>query len=383
IIDGGDGDDTISGDAGMDEITGGAGADTFLFRPGGHNDIITDFDPSEGDELRLEGYRDFSVWEENGNVFIAVTQDFTGEQGTITLLNATRAAVIDHIVLVSDEIPFPNIERDLYGGAGNDTLIGDSRSETILGGGGNDHIEGRGGRDLVEGGAGNDSVNGGDGDDLINGGSGTDSLTGGAGRDWFAFYAGDGADTITDFNVDEDVIDVSFEPIVSISASGANCVITLESGDRLTLIGVKPHELGASNFVRTIATPPLVPAPPTGQQTGGSGADTMVGSAQGDTLFGEAGDDILSGLGGDDTLSGGAGHDRLSGGAGDDLLTGGLGDDRIDGGSGHDVLTVSGIASSYRLRMNGDDFILKGPDGGDSLTGVESIRFGDGRVLEL
>ncbi|WP_292127191.1 hypothetical protein, partial [Brevundimonas sp.] len=26
---------------------------------------------------------------------------------------------------------------------------------------------------------------------------------------------------------------------------------------------------------------------------------------------------------------------------------------------------------------------LKGPDGGDSLTGIESIRFGDGRVLEL
>jgi hypothetical protein len=33
--------------------------------------------------------------------------------------------------------------------------------------------------------------------------------------------------------------------------------------------------------------------------------------------------------------------------------------------------------------MDGDDFILKGPDGGDLLTGVENIRFGDGRVLEL
>ena len=33
--------------------------------------------------------------------------------------------------------------------------------------------------------------------------------------------------------------------------------------------------------------------------------------------------------------------------------------------------------------MNGDDFILKGPDGGAHLSNIESIRFGDGRVLEL
>ncbi len=383
IIDGGDGDDTFSGDAGLDEITGGRGADTFLFRPGSHNDIITDFNAAEGDELRLEGYRSFSIWEENGNVFISVMQDFTGEYGTITLMNVTRAVAIAGIVLVSDEGPFPDIERDLYGGAGNDTLIGDSRNETILGGDGNDRIEGRGGRDLVEGGTGNDTVNGGDGDDLINGGTGTDTMIGGAGRDWFAFYAGDGADTISDFDVDQDVIDVAFEPIAAITAAGPNCVITLSSGDTLTLTGVQAHQIGASNFVRTLSTPPLVPVPSSAPQTGGSGADIMDGSALSDILNGEGGDDVLSGMGGDDSLSGGSGHDRLNGGAGDDTLTGGLGDDFIDGGSGHDVVIVSGVASSYRLLLDGDNFILKGPDGGDYLTGVENIRFSDGRVLEL
>ena len=65
------------------------------------------------------------------------------------------------------------------------------------------------------------------------------------------------------------------------------------------------------------------------------------------------------------------------------MITGGLGNDRIDGGAGDDVLNVSGAASDYRLLMDGDDFILKGPDGGDHLTGVETIRFGDGRMLEL
>jgi Ca2+-binding RTX toxin-like protein len=108
----------------------------------------------------------------------------------------------------------------------------------------------------------------------------------------------------------------------------------------------------------------------------GGGDDRFDGSAgfQGSAVSGEAGMD---------TLIGGAGNDVLSGGLGDDTLTGGLGNDVIDGGYGHDVLTVSGVASSYRLLMNGDAFILKGPDGGDHLTGVESIRFSDGRVLEL
>jgi hypothetical protein len=41
---------------------------------------------------------------------------------------------------------------------------------------------------------------GGDGNDRLDGGTGNDSLTGGDGDDVFVFTAGDGADTITDFN---------------------------------------------------------------------------------------------------------------------------------------------------------------------------------------
>lgn len=107
------------------------------------------------------------------------------------------------------------------------------------------------------------------------------------------------------------------------------------------------------------------------------------GSVQADSLFGSVGRDTLTGLDGADILNGGEGEDRLFGGAGDDTLTGGRGDDQVDGGPGHDVLTVSGLAPSYRLLQDGDDFILKGPDGGDRLTGVETVRFADGRVLEL
>lgn len=53
-IDGGAGNDTIYGGWGDDSISGGAGADRFVFglQPG--SDVITDFDASEGDRLRLD-----------------------------------------------------------------------------------------------------------------------------------------------------------------------------------------------------------------------------------------------------------------------------------------------------------------------------------------
>src|SRR5438477_4112120 len=62
-----------------------------------------------------------------------------------------------------------NIEVDLYGGDGNDTLIGGS---------GNDYLFGEGGDDSLVGGAGDDNLDGGDGNDYsLNDGS--DTLDGG------------------------------------------------------------------------------------------------------------------------------------------------------------------------------------------------------------
>lgn len=56
------------------------------------------------------------------------------------------------------------------------------------------------GDDSLDGGAGDDTIRGNGGDDTIIGGTGADSLTGGGDDDTYIFNAGDGADTITDFN---------------------------------------------------------------------------------------------------------------------------------------------------------------------------------------
>jgi Ca2+-binding RTX toxin-like protein len=66
---GGDGDDLLNGDGwsdeaglGIDKLTGGDGADTFVFRIEqsgvklGQRDIVTDFDASEGDIVRLHDF---------------------------------------------------------------------------------------------------------------------------------------------------------------------------------------------------------------------------------------------------------------------------------------------------------------------------------------
>jgi len=56
------------------------------------------------------------------------------------------------------------------------------------------------GDDLLDGGAGNDTIDGDGGNDTITGGADDDSITGGDGFDTFIYEAGDGDDTITDFN---------------------------------------------------------------------------------------------------------------------------------------------------------------------------------------
>lgn len=87
-------------------------------------------------------------------------------------------------------------------------------------------------------------------------------------------------------------------------------------------------------------------------------------------------------LSGED-IHGSSGNDVLAGTALDDTFYGLAGNDLIDGGGGRDVLVVSGAPSRYRVLPDGDGFILKGPDGRDSLTSIEVIRFDGGQVLEL
>ena len=110
----------------------------------------------------------------------------------------------------SDTISAIGGNDQIYGRAGADSLLGGDGNDTIHGGSGNDTIDGGANNDFIFGGSGNDSITGNDNGDNIYGGYGADTLTGGANGDDFIFLStNDTGDTITDFGVGPDDINLT------------------------------------------------------------------------------------------------------------------------------------------------------------------------------
>jgi Ca2+-binding RTX toxin-like protein len=184
-LDGGDGADILYGQGGADSLLGGPGDDTLRAQAG--DDTLQG---EEGDDI-LHGDTGIDT----------VTYAYTG--------NSIRASIGDG----PDDGPANDpSDRDdvqasienLFGGNGDDTLIGDAADNLIRGNvnsvaGGIDHLFGRAGDDRLEGGVvlsggrGDDTLYGGHGRDLLLGGSGNDLLDGGFARD--TVNGGAGLDT--------------------------------------------------------------------------------------------------------------------------------------------------------------------------------------------
>ncbi len=155
------------------------------------------------------------------------------------------------------------------GTSGDDVLKGKLRQDDeIRGQAGDDTIYGYEGDDKLYGGEGHDTIAGGDGDDRIYGGAGDDSLWGDGTRsdvaiagatdfDTFIFEPGNGNDTIRDFNLNEDRIDLShFNSIsqmsdLNIQQQGQHTLISLESqsGGTISLLGVNASDLDSGDFI--------------------------------------------------------------------------------------------------------------------------------------
>jgi Ca2+-binding RTX toxin-like protein len=99
----------------------------------------------------------------------------------------------------------------LQGLKGKDTLSGNSGNDWILGDGGQDKLKGDAGNDLLDGGTGKDELDGGSGNDFLIGGKGNDIIKAGSGND--IIVGGKGADKITTGS-GEDQIVYLFEDIV-------------------------------------------------------------------------------------------------------------------------------------------------------------------------
>ena len=132
-------------------------------------------------------------------------------------------------------------------------MIGGRGDDLVLGGDGSDTMAGGAGDDILKGGRGRDTITGGSGDDTLVGGSGFDKLTGGAGADTFVILAGAKGEKITDFDVDEDVLDVSALGLSSVDdftlIEKDTKIVLVDDNVRIHLMGVEADDLTADHFI--------------------------------------------------------------------------------------------------------------------------------------
>nr|WP_169618103.1 M10 family metallopeptidase C-terminal domain-containing protein [Ruegeria sp. PR1b] len=156
---------------------------------------------------------------------------------------------------------FGGVGRDtLSGGAGQDKMFGGAGWDQLSGEGGNDRLLGGSGRDTLSGGAGNDRLLGKLGHDTLNGGTGRDLMIGGKGADTFVFETGNGRDTIRDFALGQDKLQLesalaegfgSATAMLDDLATVTDLLTLIEfgDGDRVRLIGISDLDALADDII--------------------------------------------------------------------------------------------------------------------------------------
>ena len=269
LIFGGPGDDSLEGSVGADTIFGGAGDDR-LDAGGGGAVVQGPGGWPQTSGARIEGGAG------NDTIHGGAAHDwlFGGDgDDEIHAGPADPAAAGNARGLLGS---------NLWGGAGDDTLIGGSGNDILRGDGGDNLLIGNGGRNALEADTGNDRIFAGALGDTIRSGAGDDTIHGGAGADQIYAYGSSG--------------------------------ITGD-GDNLIFGGGGNDTIDANN-----------------------GRDTIAGGVGRDLIHGRGGDDFLNGGWGNDTLSGGGGADRFFhagvAGHGTDWVTDfGVGDQLVLGGN--------------------------------------------------
>ncbi len=359
---GGTGTDILEGGVGNDVLYGDAGADTYVYIKGDGYDVI--YGQRTEDTLVMKGFASTDVtfsrrfsdidigYPSSGTTYSIVTlvrQAFDGAHE----FTGVNQIVFDDKTISADEIR----KLALIGTSGNDSNLRGYVS--------NDSIEGR---------QGNDSLYGESGSDTLNGGTGADRLEGGTSNDTYVFAAGDGTDVIYDNDAtagNTDVIsftNVKSTDIVSVVRNASNgLVLNHGAADSITIDNYftsSSYRVEHFKFsdgvtwtaaaVDAIMANGLIKLPAEGS--------TWEGKNTADVVFGSSGIDSVSGLAGSDWLHGNSGNDILRGGEGADLLVGGLGSDALYGDAGTDTYVYNkgdGYDVIYGQRAE-DTLIMKG-----------------------
>ncbi len=243
-LNGGSGNDTLNGAAGADNLIGGLGDDSYIVDNAG--DVVTENSGEGADKVSSTVTYILPLNVENLTLWGTSAINGTGNE-------------------LANSIAGNAASNQLNGGAGNDTLNGAAGADSLIGGLGNDFYNVDNEADTIieninEGtdkvsssvtytlsanvenlilrdasainGTGNDLANsitgntasnqldGGAGNDIFDGGAGADMLTGGIGKDIFKLTSSGHIDTITDFIVVDDTIQLENAVFTSLTTTG-------------------------------------------------------------------------------------------------------------------------------------------------------------------
>ena len=451
LLDGADGDDTLIGREGNDTLIGGGGfnyADySYLADANGYSFVRTGSNITVTGRLANSGYTETDslslvdrFYASNGpdsitDLYAGQNGFFQGRGGNDTITGniedvdlavywdrasniRVHANLASGIVSISDSNDAQYSETDtlvtingVFGGAGNDTLTGNSLGNYFSGREGNDSIDGGAGADMagfniakqainvrmaeagltftVDDGSGvdtlinieaidgtnyDDTIVGNSSDNALRGRNGFDLLDGGAGTDYADYFRSPDGVSIT---LAESGSTVAYD------GWGSFDLLTNIEG----LYGTDSNDLLVGNSQNNVFRGRV------GNDTidglGGSDRVSYVGAASGisvglfepglDTLVsdGDGGTDTLrnieriSGSNFADQLTGNSAANWLNGEMGNDLVLGGMNDDSLDGGAGDDTL-FGGVNDAGRDTLAGGagNDSMAGGDGDDFFSGL-------------
>jgi trimeric autotransporter adhesin len=279
-LSGNGGNDSLQGAVGDDVLIGGLGNDTYII------DADVDFGTKTIIEATGSGIDSLDFRSSAIDIRLDLETSVTQTLSTNVFLASTRLQDIENV----------------YGGFGNNRILGNALNNTLTGNIGNDILTGEIGNDILNGGGGNDVLAGDTGNDTLNGGDGSDYFIGGAGDD--SLNAGAGDDFIYGGNGNDIYI---FDADIDFGAKilGENTIGGIDTLDfRTSAIGINLNLASLVTTQTVAASLSLI--------------DSAIGSQNIENVYGGAGRDTLIGNALDNILAGGIGNDSLTGAAGND-----------------------------------------------------------------